>query len=327
MENTYTQNWPAYDKAQTTEKLVFLRLLSDLTDLIETKRTKRVGRPRLELRDMAYCCALKVYSTFSGRRVMSDIQLAQDKGFVSVKPHYTTVLNYFDESELEHALKYLIRVSSLPLKEVEDSFAVDASGFSTSLFERWFNVRARKHSLKRQWRKAHLMCGVKTNVVTGVEVTPGIAGDSPEFPSLVQRTAASFDVKEVSADLAYSSRKNLQAVEDVGGVPFIPFKKSAKGKKRGFNAWRRMWLYFNSYQDLFWQHYHKRSNVETAFHMIKRKFGNHVSSRKPQAQDNEILCKVLCHNICVLIQEVNELGIKTDFSAKDAPTEKLITTD
>ena len=33
---------------------------------------------------------------------------------------------------------------------------------------------------------------------------------------------------------------------------------------------------------------------------------------------NESLCKILCHNICVLNQEQHELGIETVFW-KDAP--------
>ena len=28
---------------------------------------------------------------------------------------------------------------------------------------------------------------------------------------------------------------------------------------------------------------------------------------------NEVLCKIICHNICVLIQEAHELGIDTTF--------------
>ena len=27
---------------------------------------------------------------------------------------------------------------------------------------------------------------------------------------------------------------------------------------------------------------------------------------------NEVLCKIVCHNICCLIQEFHELGIKLD---------------
>jgi transposase len=63
-----------------------------------------------------------------------------------------------------------------------------------------------------------------------------------------------------------------------------------------------MWHYYMFQRDTFLQHYHKRSNVETTFSMIKAKFGEVVRAKLPVAQVNEVLCKILCHNLCVLIQ-------------------------
>jgi hypothetical protein len=31
------------------------------------------------------------------------------------------------------------------------------------------------------------------------------------------------------------------------------------------------------------------------------------------AAGNEVLCKIICHNICVLIQESQEIGLSTSF--------------
>lgn len=51
------------------------------------------------------------------------------------------------------------------------------------------------------------------------------------------------------------------------------------------------------------EHYHMRSNVESAFSMLKDKFGDSVRSKSDTGQINEALCKVLCHNICVLVTQ------------------------
>jgi len=47
--------------------------------------------------------------------------------------------------------------------------------------------------------------------------------------------------------------------------------------------------------------------------MVKGKFGAAVRSKSDVGQVNEVLCKVLCHNVCVLVQAMHELGIEPVF--------------
>jgi hypothetical protein len=49
--------------------------------------------------------------------------------------------------------------------------------------------------------------------------------------------------------------------------------------------------------------------------MIKRKFGNSVRSKTLTAAKNEVLCKILCHNICCLISTMYEFGIELNLLA------------
>jgi transposase len=116
---------------------------------------------------------------------------------------------------------------------------------------------------------------------------------------------------EVSADKAYLSRANLEAIEAVGAVPYIPFKSNSKGD--GPAAWRRMWGLFMYKQPEFLAHYHARSNVESTFSAMKRKFGDSVRSRDPIAQVNEVLCKALAFNLSMLVHAMYELGIEPQF--------------
>ena len=71
-----------------------------------------------------------------------------------------------------------------------------------------------------------------------------------------------------------------------------------------FYAYNKEWFY---------EHYHRRSNVETTCSMIKSKFGERLRSKSVVAQTNEVLCKVLCHNLCCVIQSIYELGIEPEF--------------
>ena len=74
-----------------------------------------------------------------------------------------------------------------------------------------------------------------------------------------------------------------------------------------------MYHYFVSNREKFLEHYHRRSNGETAYPMMKAKVGDPLRSKSDVGQINEALCKVLCHNLCVLVQAMHELGIEPAF--------------
>jgi transposase len=63
----------------------------------------------------------------------------------------------------------------------------------------------------------------------------------------------------------------------------------------------------------FKEHYHQRSNVESTFSMLKRKFSGFVRSKNDIGQTNELLCKVVCHNTAVLISSIFCHGIEINF--------------
>ncbi len=85
-----------------------------------------------------------------------------------------------------------------------------------------------------------------------------------------------------------------------------------------------MYHLFMYRREEYMKHYHKRSNIETAYSMIKGKFGSALRSKSDTGQINEALCKILCHNICVLVQAIHELGIEPNFGAESRPALKLL---
>ena len=82
------------------------------------------------------------------------------------------------------------------------------------------------------------------------------------------------------------------------------------------SAWVKMFHYFQFRRHEFLAHYHQRSNIESTFNMIKAKFGSALRSKTDVALINEALAKVLCHNICCVIQSMHELGIRPKFAAQ-----------
>jgi transposase len=247
---------------------------------------------------------------------------AMSKGYLSRLPHYNSVFRYLESEALTPYLYELIGASAQPLKSVETDFAVDSSGFSAGQFMRWFDVKYGKKEDRRMWLKVHLMCGVKTNIVTSVEISDGYANDHSFFKPLVDQTAErGFKMEEISGDKAYLSGENFLTTIRHGATPYIPFKTNstvAGTYSAKSTLWTRMFHFYNLHREEYLTHYHKRSNVETTFHMIKAKFGQRLRSKTLTAQINEALCKVLCHNLCVVIQSAHELGVDSTFGAEIA---------
>lgn len=317
---TYKQNWRPYNWSQTHEKSDFRPMLYELCATIPDcfQETALRGRRCLPPGDQIYAATYKVYCAASGRRSDTDLREAHATGFLTKHPSYNSIFRYLQSEEMTPYLHQLISMSALPLKAIESKFAVDSTGFSTSQFLRWSESKNCTKEERRQWRKAHIMCGVKTNIITAVEITDGYSNDYHHLKPLVNHTAKSgFIMKEISADKAYLGGENLLTALRHGAIPFIPFKKNSVSQGGTYGPkskiWTRMFNFYTYHQEEFKAHYHLRSNAETTFHMIKSKFRARLRSKTYTAQTNELLCKILCHNICVVNQSVHELGIETEF--------------
>lgn len=311
-KKVYKQNWRAYSLAQTTEKHRFQQLLFDLTRGVpELAPHEGRGQQAHSVRDALFAMAFKVYSTVSTRRFTCDLADAHKRGHMSRMIPWQKVAGMFDREEFTPILKELIGYSARPLRGVESCFAIDSSGFSVNKFERYFDHAHGTTRFKHAWVKCHIMCGVKTNIVTAVRILDKDANDAPQFVPLVRESRRHIRIEEVSADKAYGSLENFEEVAACGGQAFIAFKSNTTGAVGG--QFEKAFHYFQFKADEYMEHYHKRSNVESTFSAVKRKFGDSIRSRTDTAMVNECLCKFLCQNLCCLIQEQCELGIEPVF--------------
>jgi transposase len=306
---TYKQDWAAYNLAQSTEKRRFQILLAELCrNVAEFERPD--GRPGPKphfIRDALFSMVFKIYCGLSSRRFSCDLLEAHDKGHTVRPVPGVKISSFFEDKRYTPILSELVSYSARPLSVVEKDFAIDSSGFGTNKFERWYD---QKYGVTRQrsvWVKTHIATGVKTNVVTAVRILDKDSPDSPQFVPLVKETRGHFDIGEVSADKAYASLENFTQVAKMGGEAFIAFKSNTTGKVGG--AFEKAFHYFQFNQEEYMAHYHKRSNVESTFSAVKRKFGDSIRSKNDVAMVNEVFCKFIAHNLCCLIMEEEVLGI------------------
>lgn len=304
-----------YHEARITEKRRFQVLLADLCRGIPEEAYKGGRRPT-PISDVVFACVFKVYTTLSSDRFGTDLEDAHLRGYLSKPMHPNKVNTHLENSRLTAILKRLIGVSARPLRPVETAFGPDSTGFSTSKFDRWYDEKYGAYRSKHHWVKAHGFAGFKSHIVTAVEI--GNEGDSTMFDKLVELTAENFDLKDkqICADKAYLSHEHYETVERLGGQLFVPFKVNSVPGEAG-TVWEKSFLHFQLRRDDFLNIYHQRSNIESVFSQVKEKFEGHVRSRTEPATTNEVLCKFLAHNICVVHQWQIDLGIETTFWPQD----------
>lgn len=304
--------WTLYNQAKTNEAWLFQRLLVDLVDSFSYPDLwEGIGRKPLPVRDMLIASALKAYHGYSNRLVVSDLKL-RDILRCDV-PHFNSVGNYLSRKGFASIVDRLVLESALPLAGIDSSWSTDSTGFGLPYMLDWVEVRALEAASRRGYRKLHAICGNATHSFPVAAVTDGRAGDSPMFRVIARELGeAGYSGGDMLGDSAYLARVNCDLAKELGFEPLFHPKSNTTARAGGSSAWKAMVRLWRDDRETFKDHYRHRGNVESAFSTVKRLFGPCVHSRNPAAQDCEILLKVLCHNIVVLIGTVFEVGLDVD---------------
>lgn len=310
---TYAQAcWRSYNASQVHEREYVERLLRALcAGIPQPPRKPGPGRKPLPIADLAFAVILKVLMTLSSRRAQSDLRESAARGNLGTVGHFNALTRFLADPASTPILTSLIEESAAPMRMIENGqYAIDSSGFSTVTYDRWFDQKHGKLRAEHPWVKLHVMSGTATHAITSARVTS--EGDCPQLPALLARTLVHHDVREVAGDKAYSSVENHNVLDSFSVEAFIPFKVNAVVNPKA-PVWSRHLCEFTLNQERFLAHYHRRSNVETVFHMMKARFGASVASRLPTAQVNEVLAMCVAHNLCCLVKAIFTAGLAPTF--------------
>lgn len=315
------RNWNKYNSSKMQEKRLFYDLTYELAQLIPEPIHEN-GRPPVPIKDLFFSLGLKLYSNYSGRKICSDLEHARHLNYISASPHFNTMHDFLKCPATYDLLKKMLTISAMPLKELEDHFSMDASGFGSYGSESWRRVKyPDKYHKKTNWRtflKGHILIGTRTNVICSCEVTNAKVGDATMAPSLLQQVNGNFLIGEVSADKAYSSHRILQIIKSMDAMPFVAFRENTNPNQHSPEIWIKTYKYFQDNKEYFLKKYHLRSNVETTFSMVKMRLGEFLKCKNFESQRNELMMKFICHNICCLITQIFLNKIKIDFKKCEA---------
>jgi len=309
------RNWAIYNESQTEEYRLFNTLLRDLSIGFPEPQIDphRAGRKPIPLRDQVFCAVQRGYLGFSLRRSHGFRAQAAKNGLLSDTPFWAVPSRFLCRPDVTEGLHDMLARSAIPLIGLEDKCAIDSTGLRTTRFN-YYRQEKYNPSRENAWLKLHALVGVKTHVISVLDVTSGTVSDSPQFPALLRRaTANGFRFKEVYADKGYQSRENFNAADQLEILPFIPFKRNQTGKAGGSSLYHKMFLFFQYQREEFDSHYGQRAQVESTFGSFKQKFGETLASRNFTAQLNEVLSLAIAHNITVMVRQMFEAGILPDF--------------
>jgi len=98
-------------------------------------------------------------------------------------------------------------------------------------------------------------------------------------------------------DNAYLSRANCTLVAWKGRKPLIRPKANTKPSGRGSTAWREMLAFYRWDGEAFMARYQGRSRAESVWAVLKRVYGNALSSRKRRMQRIELHLRIIAYNM------------------------------
>ena len=214
-------------------------------------------------------------------------------------------------------MMYIRKVSkyiTLHLRRRGIDVAVDSTGFSVKSSSKWFDIRIRRVSDKRDYIKLHIIIDIDSLAILFFTITDWRIHDSKEFHRLIKYLPR---LGKVVGDNGYSSRKNCQLIVDKKGTPYLAFRANITGICRGTPAWHISIRAFKDNPEEWMEEYHMRSVIESVFASIKRCWGSEIMSKKSWLRRKELAIKVVAYNVkrVLLIKRAEELGTNLwDFS-------------
>jgi hypothetical protein len=162
------------------------------------------------------------------------------------------------------------------------------------------SVNASRRRRLRAMPKLSVAVASSCHLILAAKARTGNGSDAPDFEDLLHRSWQRASVKTVVADAGYDSEANHRiAREEMGVRSIIPAGIGRPTSKLPRGRWRRnMARRFARKADE--KAYGQRSQSETVHSMIKRNQGSALRSRTPQRRKQEMMLKVLTHNIALL---------------------------
>ena len=330
--DNYPRDWKATNACRTLIPRLGPRLIEALCDgsgLFDPEPGKRGrGAPPVPEADIVKTALLREFgqATAGEAEVIAEDYVASGVVRMAKVPHYNTLLERFAAPALMPKLHRLLARSALILLPFETGFAVDGTGFGSSVYDHYYvekhgsKAQRRRPTKRSRWVDAKVAYGVRTHVIAAVQVTEQHAdgGEPGVMPELLRRVIANGgNVREWYGDAAYCTENCAAAVEEIGAAFYVDWIRGRTGKTKKA-ALLRLYKTFDANPERYWNLYDTgRPLAETGNMMLKTRFGHSLKSRTSNSQYAEVMLRCICHNIACLVMAVQELGVEPQYWTPD----------
>jgi len=259
---------------------------------------KRTGRPPVRERDLLIGFLLRQFFDLTFRQTQGLMECLKDYfGFRTIPNH--TVLSRKNRSKRWHHLwKRFHRFVLAGLSHRKAIISTDASGFSG----RRRTWKETPHALRavENWVKVHAAIEINSFFVLNYELTKSNIHDSQVFDDVWDDVPDNIIPIRSLADAAYHGEDCLQTALKHGATPIHGIKTNAVYHRHPETAYQRMVNFFTHWPNRYHSLYGKRNHAETAFGMMKSRFGYRIRCRSKIGRKNEVHSKINAHNIRML---------------------------
>ncbi len=204
-------------------------------------------------------------------------------------PHYTTLQKF--ASRINSTLMYRIVSSFILLTKIRKLLVgIDASGFRSSNASSYYTDRT---GIRKKYIKLSMGAELREQIACSLKIRRAPKHDTVDFKPIMERASNIMPLSIVVADKGYDSEANHEFVrEELDAVSIIP------ARYEDVPVWRTHGRYRKQMKRRFYkQLYYQRNKNETILSVVKRMFGEYITSRLVKMQNRELMFRVIAYNM------------------------------